>query len=80
MFFEEFNETGIPNYAILSHTWEKEEVSFAEVSIIFSSYSFSSIIPKAGYEKIRRFATVARESNFDYIWIDTCTTQLLETE
>ena len=72
MFFEEFNEPDIPKYAILSHVWEKDEVSYAEVSSIFSSLNVSAIIPKAGFEKIKRFAAIARRSRFDYIWIDTC--------
>ena len=73
MFFEEFYEPGIPNYAILSHTWEKEEISYAEASVIFSSYYTPLVIRKAGFEKIMRFAAEARQSGFDYIWIDTCT-------
>ena len=73
MFFEEFNEPGIPRYAILSHTLEKDEISYAEVSVIFSSYNVSSVLPIARFDKIKQFAAVARRSGFDYIWIDTCT-------
>lgn len=73
MFFEEFNEPEIPKYVILSHTWEKEEISYAEASVIFSSYVVFSVVPKAGFEKIKRFTAVARQFKFDYVWIDTCT-------
>jgi hypothetical protein len=73
MFFEEFNESAIPKYAILSHTWEKEEISYAEASIIFSSKNALSITRKAGFLKITQFAAKARASGLEYIWVDTCT-------
>jgi hypothetical protein len=73
MLFEEFNEPGIPRYAILSHTWEKEEISYAEISVILSSNSVFPVNLKAGFEKIKRFAAVAQQSGYNYIWIDTCT-------
>ena len=71
MFFEEFNEPGIPKYAILSHTWEKDEISYAEASVLFS-FSFFSAPPKAGFEKIKQFAAKARTLGLDHIWVDTC--------
>ena len=73
MFFEEFNEPEIPEYAILSHTWDKDEISYAEASAIFSSYGFMSASSKAGFEKMKQFAAAARKTCFQYIWIDTCT-------
>jgi hypothetical protein len=72
MSFEEFNEPEVPKYAILSHTWRNEEVSYAEVSASFSSLLPSSTSRKAGFEKIRQFAAQARLLGFDYIWVDTC--------
>lgn len=39
---EEFFGSDIPEYAILSHTWEDEEVSFQEVEL-------SSAIKKKGF-------------------------------
>jgi hypothetical protein len=71
MFFEEFNEPGIPKYAILSHTWEKDEISYAEASVLFS-FSIFSAPPKAGFEKIKQFAAKARTLGLDHIWVDTC--------
>jgi hypothetical protein len=55
----------IPPYAILSHTWEKEEVSFEE----FSTLQATS---KSGYEKIRMCCDTAKLSDIDYVWVDTC--------
>ncbi|PMD44493.1 HET-domain-containing protein [Hyaloscypha variabilis F] len=70
-FFEEFNEPAIPKYAILSHTWEKQELSYAEASAMFLT-SMVPYTPRAGFEKLSRFANEARMLKLDYIWIDTC--------
>jgi hypothetical protein len=72
MFFEEFNEPEIPRYAILSHTWEKEEISYLDACALFSTYRAYAVSLKAGYQKLKRFATVAQGLGLDYIWIDTC--------
>lgn len=55
----------IPPYAILSHTWEKEEVSFED-------FSTSQAISKSGYEKIRMCCETAKLSDIKYVWVDTC--------
>jgi hypothetical protein len=60
-----FNEPGIPKYAILSHTWEKDEISYAEASVLFS-FSIFSAPPKAGFEKIKQFAAKARTLGLDH--------------
>jgi len=41
MFFEEFNEPKIPEYTILSHTWEDEELSYVDACAVFSRDLFS---------------------------------------
>jgi hypothetical protein len=69
--FEEFNEPAIPKYAILSHTWGKQELSYAEASAIFLT-RIVPYTPRAGFEKLWRFADEARMLKLDYIWIDTC--------
>ncbi|RYP50462.1 hypothetical protein DL769_010947 [Monosporascus sp. CRB-8-3] len=66
--FEEFiGEVGvdIPLYAILSHTWGEEEVSFADH---VSRQSWS----RKGYEKICGCCRLAKSEGFQYAWIDTC--------
>ena len=61
----EFHGASIPAYAILSHTWEEEEVSY-------------QILPKpeakslAGYAKIVSFCKLAAARGFQYGWVDTC--------
>ncbi len=72
MFFEEFYDGQIPSYAILSHTWEKEELSFSEASNLFLTYNSSSKHPNPAYEKVRGFAEVARGARCGHIWVDTC--------
>jgi Heterokaryon incompatibility protein (HET) len=62
---EEFFEPDIPEYAILSHTWAKEEVSFS----IFNTPAASH---KDGYRKIRFTCRQALISGLQYAWVDTC--------
>jgi hypothetical protein len=54
-----------PLYAILSHTWEDEEVSFEE----FLNGGFEH---KLGYQKIKGCCAIAREDGYQFCWIDTC--------
>ncbi|KAH8600126.1 kinesin light chain [Bisporella sp. PMI_857] len=55
-----------PNeYAILSHTWGEEEVTFEDLRD-------GSGMKKAGYEKIRFCGEQARRDGLQYFWVDTC--------
>ncbi|KAH7068983.1 heterokaryon incompatibility protein-domain-containing protein [Paraphoma chrysanthemicola] len=62
---EEFDQCDVPPYAILSHTWEEEEVSLQDIQS-GSAYS------KKGYAKIQSCCKQAREDGFTHCWIDTC--------
>jgi hypothetical protein len=53
-------------YAILSHTWEQEEVSFQDMKDL--DYARS----KAGFSKIQSTCDLAREQGLLYAWVDTC--------
>ncbi|KAK0717695.1 heterokaryon incompatibility protein-domain-containing protein, partial [Lasiosphaeria miniovina] len=56
-------------YAILSHTWTDEEVSFQEFT------SDRTPAHKIGYRKIVKSCEVARSATskpLGYIWVDTC--------
>ncbi|KAE8332906.1 heterokaryon incompatibility protein-domain-containing protein [Aspergillus sergii] len=64
---QEFTENELPKYAILSHRWEKEEVTFQEM--IRSDETTKS---KAGYKKIERFCSRAHQDGLEYAWVDTC--------
>jgi hypothetical protein len=55
----------IPPYAILSHTWGYDEVSFAEIQRPERD-------KKKGFGKIRGCCRQARGDGFEWVWIDTC--------
>jgi hypothetical protein len=61
----EFVGSQIPPYAILSHTWDDEEVSFQELQS-------GNTLQKKGFEKIKRCCEIAAEDGFEYAWVDTC--------
>ncbi|KAL5318069.1 hypothetical protein ACEPPN_015173 [Leptodophora sp. 'Broadleaf-Isolate-01'] len=61
----EFFKSATPEYAILSHTWEEEEVTFDDLQN-------GTGMDKAGYEKIRFCAEQAKRDGLQYFWVDTC--------
>ena len=61
----EFMERDLPPYAILSHTWEMEEVSFQEMQS-------GDAESRKGYSKIEGCCKVAAAWGFEYVWVDTC--------
>ena len=63
----EFFESDIPKYAILSHRWGAEEVTFGDL-MDGTSKSKS----KAGYAKIRFCGKQAKRDGLQYFWVDTC--------
>lgn len=52
-------------YAILSHTWEGEEVTFQELKA-------GSAKEKQGYQKIVKTCSRALADGLQYAWVDTC--------
>ena len=61
----EYFESDIPKYAILSHRWGTEEVTFKDLLDGTSKN-------KAGYGKIRFCGEQARRDGLQYFWVDTC--------
>jgi hypothetical protein len=55
-----------PPYAILSHTWNAEEVIFADFS------NLSKIEATPAFCKVKLTCQQARQDGFSYAWIDTC--------
>ncbi|RSL74203.1 hypothetical protein CEP51_011630 [Fusarium floridanum] len=53
-------------YAILSHTWEEEEVSFQEFQDLRSART------KKGFGKIKKTCRLAKKHGYQYAWVDTC--------
>ena len=68
----DFNSTP-PPYAILSHTWGDEEVSFQELKEISLQEPGTSLATqKEGYRKIEQCCKQARSDGLRYAWVDTC--------
>jgi hypothetical protein len=63
----EFSQDKIPPYAILSHTWGTEEISFLDLMN-------GNGKDKAGYRKIVFCGEQAARENLRYFWVDTCCT------
>ncbi|KAK1831436.1 HET-domain-containing protein [Podospora conica] len=64
----EFWGDDTPRYAILSHTWEEEEVTFQQ----FMQLPREELTKLKGFEKIRRTCQLAQHSKIEWAWVDTC--------
>ncbi|TEY61177.1 hypothetical protein BOTCAL_0173g00100 [Botryotinia calthae] len=62
---QEFSQRNIPPYAILSHRWEEDEVTFEDIK----NGNFNQ---KKGFAKLEECRRRAREDKYDWVWIDTC--------
>ncbi|KAI4221147.1 MAG: hypothetical protein LQ349_007915, partial [Xanthoria aureola] len=64
---EEFDDSEIPRYAILSHTWgaDGEEVSFKNLLEAAGNN-------KAGYKKLSFCRDQAGRDDLNHFWVDTC--------
>ena len=60
---EEFFDKTIPKYAILSHTWGENEVTFRD---------FDGFLSPRKSIKIEGCCAQALKDRLDYVWIDTC--------
>lgn len=61
----DFYDAEILSYAILSHTWTKQEVSLQTLEDPKSKVL-------AGYTTIKRCCELALSEGWKYAWIDTC--------
>ncbi|KAL4077968.1 heterokaryon incompatibility protein-domain-containing protein [Scleroderma citrinum] len=57
-----------PPYAILSHRWHNDEVTFHDVI----DSNLSRCHSKVGYTKIEGCCDQAQQDGLDWVWIDTC--------
>jgi hypothetical protein len=74
---EEFIGDDIPEYAILSHTWEKDEISLQEFQHLTDpDFANDPKTPvgkaKAGFIKIKGCVELAASKGIPYAWVDTC--------
>ncbi|KAI0434793.1 HET-domain-containing protein [Xylaria sp. FL1042] len=62
---QEFIGDKTPPYAILSHTWGEDEVSFQDLADPKHK-------KKLGYKKIQGCCQQAIRDGFEFVWVDTC--------
>lgn len=65
LLFEEFYDTQVPKYAILSHRWGDNEVTLQD-------FRKGRRQDTQGYAKIKHFCILASNRGFEWVWIDTC--------
>ncbi|KAL9625300.1 MAG: hypothetical protein Q9160_000702 [Pyrenula sp. 1 TL-2023] len=64
---EHFGEDDVPPYAILSHRWEDEEISYEEMIL-----ASPTVRKRRGYLKILAFCRAAWSHGLSHGWVDTC--------
>jgi hypothetical protein len=62
---QQFSPHDVPKYAILSHRWEQEEVTFQDVK----NETFSHL---KGFSKLQGCCGKAAGDGYSWVWIDTC--------
>jgi len=62
----------VPQYVILSHRWEDEEVLFEDVMKVPISDMRSPARAKRGFSKVQGTCALALKDGFDWVWIDNC--------
>jgi hypothetical protein len=61
------DKPNVPDYAILSHRWGKQELSLQELKDRTPEMESTE-----GFRKIQRCCQEAASVGFEYVWIDTC--------
>jgi hypothetical protein len=67
--FREPTSGNVPAYAILSHTWGKEEIIFQDME---AGADMTKVVSKAGWRKIEFCAKQAAADGLQCFWVDTC--------
>lgn len=62
-----FEYGDVPPYAILSHRWSKDELTYQDLEAGTKTADW-----KEGFKKVRQCCSKAKADGFDYVWIDTC--------
>ncbi|KAI9154793.1 putative het domain-containing protein [Paramyrothecium foliicola] len=68
--FEEFHGSEIPRYAILTHTWDGQEVTYQDW-LTWKKTQNTAISQRQGFRKILGACEKALRDKLDWIWIDT---------
>jgi len=75
---KEFYGDNIPPYAILSHTWDGDEITLQELQLVCGEKQSSrdeaaaQVRRKRGYHKVKSAADLASKRPLQYVWVDTC--------
>jgi hypothetical protein len=65
------DESELPRYAILSHTW-LPDIGDAAQEVLYGDLGTGLFTTKAGLPKVEFARLQARKHGLDFIWIDTC--------
>ena len=80
---KEFSDADLPPYAILSHRWGENEVSYQDWVYVTKQFprrwgwvhleeEANKIKTSVGYQKIMEACKMARWDDLEWIWADTC--------
>jgi hypothetical protein len=64
---EFISDEDVPSYAILSHTWGPDEISYQD----WESQAGKDIVHKGGFRKIESFCDQAVKDGWEWGWADT---------
>lgn len=64
--FKEFFDAQIPKYAILSHRWGDDEITYKDLR------KGQAPLNSSGFVKLHNFCKLAAERGFEWAWMDTC--------
>jgi hypothetical protein len=67
-----FVPTEVPDYAILSHRWNTEEIIFADLNNASTDQVQHQMRMKNGFAKIQGACQSALKDGYEWIWIDSC--------
>ena len=67
-----FTPSEVPDYAILSHRWSDEEVTFADIIKEPIARLESQARTRLGFAKIQGACKLALRDGYTWIWIDSC--------
>lgn len=62
---EDFSNRTVPEYAILSHTWDGDEFTYQDLFLTNGRR-------RKGWTKIEETCRLALKENIGYVWVDTC--------
>ena len=73
---QDFEGRKIPEYAILSHRWTDNEITYQDLANIpktrFGNLQHGDAERNVGIYKIGYTCAVARQNGIEWVWIDTC--------